>query len=519
MEKVLKLLVVVLFFTTSSLTQAQSLASLLGGKAESKQRDRNKEQTTPLVNHHKPLLLAYAPPYNPDKLSVINTYGFIYMKDLDSDAPSVNEALSEYDYIVSINGIPAGNFNTGQEAVEETINPSTSDGRVNIVYHSIRADKDFNFSFTPANLTTYGLDEANLYKSGITLFSQQRLDYNSSEHGTHILYDKSIQDYGKYRRIAFIPTSDDPMIEKEYAEMALDNLQANGFPLIYDEENPDLILTIAFNEDQQVTSTYVPQTTTYIDQGSRTYIHGRKNHIYVNSFKKAPRRVREGGYTHRDVENSHFLEVSVLDAHRMQDSSQTTPPIIWQFRYKKTLNKPFPLRAAVPKLMAACRAFPGDNIFVDPTFLYSGICWENGNKSIVSYVYEESPASRLGLQPGDEILKIDGQTAIQNYIHAWKNGRNNRSLKTDHVLNFKKQSWYNMVKRSMVPMSQYNSYNIPSPTQFFDYTTTSFTPDIFNKSTSHVIEIKRNGKKMQLEGSLYGPAFFLDISHYLPTPR
>ncbi len=469
------------------------------------------------TNHHKPLLLAHAPRYNPDKISVISTYGFIYMNDIECDAPSFNETLTEYDYIVSINDIPADKFRTGEDAMVEAVSPSTADGRVNIVYHSIRGDKDYTFSFIPSNLTTYGKDETDLYASGIPSFSQRRFDYNSSKHGTHILYDKSIKDYGKYRRIAFMPTSDDPMIEKEYAEIAMKNLQAYGFPLIYDEENPDLILTIAFNEDQQVTSTYVPQTTTYIDRGSRTYVHGRKNYIYVNSFKKAPKKVTEGGYTHRDIENSHFLEVSILDAHKMQDSSQTTPPIIWQFRYKKTLNEPFPLRAAVPTLMTACRAFPGMNVFVDPTYVYNGICWADGKKSIVAHVYENSPASKLGILPGDEILKIDDQTSIQHYAQVWKNGKKQQELKMDNVFNFKKQSWYDMLNQcEMVPMSQFNSYRIPDPNQYLDYTTASFSPGIFNRNGNHIIEIKREGKKMKLEGSLYGATFFLDISNYLP---
>ena len=72
-----------------------------------------------------------------------------------------------------------------------------------------------------------------------------------------------------------------------------------------------MILKVSFNEEESVTSTYVPQTTTYVDRGSNTYVTQGKYGTYINSFKRSPQKITDGGYTHENISSTHFLEVSL----------------------------------------------------------------------------------------------------------------------------------------------------------------------------------------------------------------
>lgn len=195
-------------------------------------------------HRHYALSCDYIPNFNPNKLTVLSPFGYKQQADCHEEY-----RINSYDYILSINGIPAGKFKDITEDKSATVVPA-EDGRVHIKYFSMLADTVCQMSYIPCNVETVGLDE----------------------------------------------------------------LAKSGFPLIYDEENPDLIMTVAFNESMDVTSTYVPPTTKYIEKGSNTYAYTYKGQLYVNSFKNPNEKVTTGGYTHRDVETKHFLEVTFLDA-------------------------------------------------------------------------------------------------------------------------------------------------------------------------------------------------------------
>lgn len=494
----------------------QILSNLLGNgefKGSSK-------QTALPTNYHYAISLGWLPNFNPEKLSVCCTYGWKHLGDLKSNSPKITDVLDSYDYILTINGVPAETFENAEEAMKLASTPQ-EDGRVKIEYYSMRADTTFWVSYVPKDLVTIGRDESDIDADGAVSINQTRFNYINGEKGMTILCDDGIRDWSKYRRIAFQPTSDDPLVEREYYKIAVGYLMDSGFPFIYDEENPDLILTIAFDEDQQVTSTYIPPTTQYLDNGSRSYIYNRRGHLYVNSFRKPRTKVTSGGYTHRDIENRHFLEVSLLDAHRMSDSTQTAPPIVWQLRYSKQHERPLSLKTAAYKVLAGCQAFPGINVMLDPVHAWNGICW-HPDKSIVTYVYKDSPAEALGLQPGDEILKIDGKNTIKFFQQGWRGHQKERNENEVFPLTFKNQSWFSMMNDSkMDPLSSYSLYRVPEVLiyyneDYFDNFTYRFEPDIFTPGSEHEIEIKREGKKMKLYGPLYDKNYFFDATRKLP---
>ena len=137
--------------------------------------------------------------------------------------------------------------------------------------HSIAHDVNYELGYAPINLNMEGFDETFENLDGLFIFNQATIDAFKNS-GVEIRADRDVPDWGKYRTISIVLSSSDPLLEKEFAQKALDHLTNSGFPLTIDNENPDLILKVSFNEEESVTSTYVPQTNTYIDQGSNTYV-------------------------------------------------------------------------------------------------------------------------------------------------------------------------------------------------------------------------------------------------------
>ena len=450
----------------------------------------------------------YLKKYNPYKLSVVNFYGFLYMDDISCEPKSIVPA--ELDYIISING-----QNT-EEIDPANIYPILNgrDGKVTLRMHSIVQDTDYTLQYTTVNLNKRGFDETYENLNGVFVFSQANIDKAKS---INLFLDENIADWSQYRKISVLLSSSDPLLEKEFAQTALEYLKQSRFPFIIDDEDPDLILKVSFDENESVTTTYVPQTTTYIDQGSNTYVTRGKYGIYVNSFKRSPKKITEGGYTHEDVSNRHFLEIALLDARKMLDPNQTVPPIVWQLRYAKQLDYKQSLRDASRNILKACRAFPGKDQISQPCVCWSGICWDE-NRPIVTDIYKGSPAEELGLQPGDKILKIDGKTCIEIKMKGWLNGKF-ATERTPISIPFKYRSIgkiltarCNDIKTPYCFQETVGEYQSNNP--YYNYTELHF-PDFLSPYHTTTVEIKRNGKKMKLTGHLYRKTNLFQIGNAL----
>ena len=451
--------------------------------------------------------------YNPDKLTVVSFYNFIYMDDITGTKDFVPANL---DYIISINGKDVNTI------VPEDIYPMLNgrDGRVSLVLHSILHDVDYDLEYTPVNLNMRGFDETFENLDGVFVFSSSIID-NYKNSGIEIKTDDDIPDWSKFRKVSIVLSSSDPLLEKELAKEALNSLMNSGFPLIVDDENPDMILKVSFNEEESVTSTYVPQTTTYVDRGSNTYVTQGKYGTYINSFKRSPQKITDGGYTHENISSTHFLEVSLLDAKKMLDPNQSIPPVLWQLRYSKRLNYSESLSSASHKVLKYCRAFPGRNVFLQPCKAWSGVCWDE-NFPIVTDIYKDSPADKLGLQPGDEILKISGKSRIEVKYKMYLNGRLQRESHPISI-KFKKQCLGKLLT-GLTDVFPYAFQESPicnriENNAFFDYCEISFPAFIHQANKNDTYEIKRNGKKMILTGNLYDKCYFLSVDVNFLNPK
>lgn len=433
--------------------------------------------------------------YAPGKLVVSNLYGNEFMCDVDCDVP-----LRLYDIILSVNGL-----NVEELSNEELKDIMRNSSRVSLKIISSTDDKEHTFTYTPMNHNLKGVNELLEMKGG-SWFWPYAIEIQDNL-GIEVYVDEDI-DFSQYKTIDVLVVGDNPLKEKEIALMALNRLLKNNpFPLKRDTENPDLLLKVAFNEETTVQSTYVPPTTTYIDRGSHATVQKRKNGLYISTFKRPYERKTTKGYTHRDISADHFLEISILDAKRLIDSTTTTPPIVWQLTYKHI----FPYKADYDRYVSTyalrfLEAFPETIMSHKPWYFYSGICWEeNTKKSIIADVMEGSPAEKLGLKPGDELIKIDGKKGAKFKRKCYYNGRHQKELDKEHdkeELKFKNQPYYKIVLSAIENAKIYRLYE--SPYNEFSFDEIEWEPVYWMYGKEVELEIKRNGKKMKIKGALYG---------------
>lgn len=451
----------------------------------------------------------YLKRYNPTKLSVVNFYNFIYMDNISCQPQNIVPA--ELDYIIAINGRDP--YDIASEDIYPILNGR--DGKVTLVMHSIKQDVDYTLQYNPKNLSKEGFDETleNLYGIIVTSGSAFR-----KARETNLYNDDEVTDWSKYKKISVVISSNDPLQEKEIAKIALNYLKESRFPFVIDDEDPDLIMKVSFDENESVSKTYVPQTTSYIDQGSNVYVTRGKYGIYVNSFKNSPKKVVEGGYTHEDVSNHHFLEISFLDAKKMLDPNQTVPPIVWQLRYDKQMDYKQSLKNACSEVLKYCRAFPGKDQLTEPCVTWSGICWEDW-VPVIKDIYSGSPAEQMGLLPGDKILKIDGKSTLDVVLKKWLKGKyvgeyvayrkpfKNKSIGKILTDQYKED-------KEGICYFQGTDMNHEPNNPYYDYTEIRF-PEFLNPYHQTTLVIKRNGKKMTLTGHLYQKADFFSIGNIL----
>lgn len=149
--------------------------------------------------------------------------------------------------------------------------------------------------------------------------------YNSMR----LLWDDEF-DWSQIRTYDFAITGNDPLTDKDLfkeVEKVLDNTNY----LRRDRNNPQILITLAKESNQSIQSTYVPPTVQTIQTGSQTrtvynWFTKKNDYITQNQYQTH----REGGYTTSTNVIDEYIELCYLDAKRVKDSQQTTPPIIYQ---------------------------------------------------------------------------------------------------------------------------------------------------------------------------------------------
>lgn len=223
----------------------------------------------------------------------------------------------------------------------------------------------------------------------------------------HEVHDTSF-DFSKIRTYDYVINSNDPLNDlKILEEMKF----LRGY-LTRDTLNPDILFTIAKSADESITSTYIPPTSRTINTGSYTtsrYNYFRHNYDYET--RQTYRTINEGGYTETTKSADIFLEISALDAKRINDKSMTHAPIIWQMTVKRHVtNYNFNIMDEYHSY-ASWALFPiiGRYGYVTAE-LYekeTGIVADKTNPSLVKEVKVGSRAEEAGIQAGDEIIQYE----------------------------------------------------------------------------------------------------------------
>ncbi len=223
----------------------------------------------------------------------------------------------------------------------------------------------------------------------------------------HEVHDTSF-DFSKIRTYDYVINSNDPLNDlKILEEMKF----LRGY-LTRDTLNPDILFTIAKSADESITSTYIPPTSRTINTGS--YTTSRYNylkHNYDYETHQTYRTINEGGYTETTKSADIFLEISALDAKKINDKSMTHAPIIWQMTVKRhVINYNFNIMDEYHSY-ASWALFPIIGRYGHVTAeLYeeeTGIVADTTNPSLVKEVKEGSRAEEAGIQAGDEIIKYE----------------------------------------------------------------------------------------------------------------
>lgn len=223
----------------------------------------------------------------------------------------------------------------------------------------------------------------------------------------HEVHDTSF-DFSKIRTYDYVINSNDPLNDLKI----LEKLQFLRGYLTRDTLNPDILFTIAKSADESITSTYIPPTSRTINTGS--YTTSRYNylkHNYDYETHQTYRTINEGGYTETTKSADIFLEISALDAKKINDKSMTHAPIIWQMTVKRHVtNYNFNILSEYQNY-ASWALFPILGRYGYTTAkLYekeTGIVADTTNPSLVKEVKEGSRAEKAGIQAGDEIIKYE----------------------------------------------------------------------------------------------------------------
>ena len=238
----------------------------------------------------------------------------------------------------------------------------------------------------------------------------------------------------------YLINSDDPLLDKEIFKYLESWWTRN-------EKTPDILLTIARDANESVSTTYVPPSSRTINVGSKTEVRynylTRKNE-YITKPKS--RTIYEGGYTQETKTADIYLEIAALDAKKVNDPNISYPPIVWKATVKRHVVNPTFNYTDELKAYASWMTPPlaDRNVWVEKTvFAPVGVLYWDNNPSVVSEVVPGSRAERIGIMVGDKIIKVDIQNKYLTYGRKYV--KKNLKKKGWEVVNQYLEETYNIV--------------------------------------------------------------------------
>ena len=317
-------------------------------------------------------------------------------------------------------------------------------------------------------------------------------------------------DFTNYGTYDFLIESNDPLIDEEILTFFV----KNGYFLSRmrrDTENPDVIFCVAKSADESISATYVPPTTETVTTGSVTqpvYNYITRSTSYVTRNRNQT--VTTPGHTEMTTLSNIYLEIVALDAKKLNDPNQKTPPEIWKMTYtaqnindNRTLLEKYiePLGFLTYPFHPEFTPIAGVAFTTGADLIMS----EDRKTLLVGSVAPNSNAEKLGLQTGDRILKINGKDKfkVEAYTDRWPVGEAEVLLGDLDIFDYCNE--FNHYPELCLFMHVHMQYELKMNPKLPDYKGTRVKA--LAKDVNEFL-IERNGKKIKLKGQLWDPHFF-----------
>lgn len=305
--------------------------------------------------------------------------------------------------------------------------------------------------------------------------------------GIRVIADEGI-DFASINTYDFMITGDDPLTDKKILEAFCRSGMFGR--LRRDEENPDIIVCMAKNANESISSTYVPPTTQVVNTGSVTRpVYNYITHTTSFVTQQQNRYETSGGYTQTTTNTNIYLEFSILDARKLNDPAQKTAPVIWKMTFARNVtDRDFEILDEYLAI-ASRNCFPFVQSFGKLVpFWFVGATFDYGR---VSDVVPNTPAAKLGLQKGDKIIKINGKKHFKTWEVERKNYYPYTNTKTRSV---------NEIYLMNASLTRYLEFLERKFADDYEFRNIYFGSDLFDSATTYTI--LRNGQKITLKGRI-----------------
>lgn len=420
-----------------------------------------------------------------------------YFLEVIGEKQSVSKLLPAGAKVLEINGISA--VGKSKDKLNELMRQADT-LRLTVAY-SVHGDTCTAYNLTFAqknNLNGYG-DLMDIQQGYLYNINKEMPD-NGRPSSIRVIGDYGLLlgelNFSKIKTYDIMITGNDPLTDKKI----LGQFCSSGFfrELRRDEENPDIIVCVAKNSQESISSTYVPPTSETINTGSVTrpvYNYITKTYSFVTTQRN--RTVTTDGYTQSTTNTSIFLEFTILDAKRLNDPDQKTAPIIWQMTYtRNVINRAFEVLDEYLAI-AGWNCYPftvSPYIEVPLWFIGAQFFKTTDGVQIDSDVVPESSAAKLGVQKGDIILKLNNKKHYISereyydyYAMKYKYEKNKTEIRHMDYLG----------KNIAFLLAMKESYSRAKDYSILDFEASRWLYDLYG---TYLIE--RNGSMIKLNGSL-----------------
>lgn len=237
----------------------------------------------------------------------------------------------------------------------------------------------------------------------------QRVGQTPKE-STTLMSDQNT-DFFQYCTFDYMVSGDDYMIDLGLAQALAKELEKKG--LKYNPEAPDIYLYLTKDANAKIESIYSPNIISTTHTSSNTV--GRIHFYYGNyntwgegrssTTGTSSTNTYDAGQTKTVVDADLYLQVSILDAHRMDKAN---PPVVWQLVHNKHFKNEINILEWVKRLHCAVYNYPLSTQTIGRKIVSFGLFFQGplARTGVICDVANGGWADKIGVKPGDVLKKL-----------------------------------------------------------------------------------------------------------------